>query len=366
MKQILYNNIWSAYPTRLVFLLPVVFVCIFFITSCLDIGRHEKFPKTEPFESQDFAMGTFVVQRVYGKNAEEATKKVLQRIREIEAKMSINFSKSEINRLNLLSGTGYARLSPETFYVIEEAVKYGNFSKGVFDITVGPLVEVWGISSEAPAVPSFKKIDNILRLIDYRSIMLHRDSLSAKLEKQGQAVDLGGIAKGFAGDETVRIYKENEIESAYVNIGGNVVVSGNKPDNMPWRIGIQNPREENGKYIGIVSVSDRAVVTSGDYQRYFYENGIRYHHIFNPYTGYPADSGLISATVIAESSIEADALSTTLFILGLEEGMKFIEKFNGVEAVFIDKNKKIYITSGLKKNFIFSDESGDYEFVEER
>jgi FAD:protein FMN transferase len=177
-------------------------------------------------------------------------------------------------------------------------------------------------------------------------------------------VDLGGIAKGYTGDEAIKIYKRNNIKSAYINLGGNVVVLGNRPDGSPWRIGIQNPRAANGLYIGVVKVTGKAVVTSGDYERYFERNNVRYHHILDTKTGYPADSGLISATIITDVSMDADALSTATFVLGLEKGMKLVNSLKGVEAVFITKDKKVYVTEGLKSSFTFDDESKEFKYVE--
>ena len=179
-------------------------------------------------------------------------------------------------------------------------------------------------------------------------------------------MDLGGIAKGYAGDEAIKIYKKYGIKSAYINLGGNVVVLGTKPDGKPWRIGVQNPRAENGFYIGIVEVADKAVVTSGDYERFFEENGKRYHHILDPKTGRPADSGLISSTIVTDVSMDADALSTAAFVLGLEKGRALVESLEGVEAIFVTKDKEVYVTDGLRNSFTFSDESKEFKYVEKR
>jgi thiamine biosynthesis lipoprotein len=180
----------------------------------------------------------------------------------------------------------------------------------------------------------------------------------------GQSVDLGGIAKGYAGDEAIKIYKKHGIKSAYVNLGGNVVTLGTKPDGTPWRIGIQNPRAQNGYYLGTVEVTDKAIVTSGDYERYFEADQIRYHHILDPQTGYPADSGLMSATVVTDVSVDADALSTAVFTLGLEKGMAMVKSLKGVEAILVTKDKEIYITEGIKSSFTFTDGSKEFKYVE--
>jgi thiamine biosynthesis lipoprotein len=167
----------------------------------------------------------------------------------------------------------------------------------------------------------------------------------------GQSINLGGIGKGYAGDKFLEVFKKYGISSAYTNIGGNVVALGTKPDGSPWRVGIQHPRQESS-LIGLVSVADKAVVTSGDYQRYFIgNNGKRYHHILDPSTGYPAESGVISVTIVADSSTVADALSTILFVAGMEKGLELLGRFPGVEAILVDMDLQVYITAGLMEYF---------------
>jgi len=320
----------------------------------------------DPVEAQDFMMGTVITQRVYGKNASEAVKEVADKLRQIETMMTVNAPGGDVNHLNSEAGKNSVKLSSETLYVLEKAKKYSELSGGAFDVTIGPLVKAWGVFTDNPRVPSEEEIRSLLPLVDYRAISIDKGDSSAKLEKAGQMVDLGGIAKGYAGDEAIKIYKKYGIKSAYVNLGGNVVAMGSKPDGTPWRIGIQNPRAPSGVYMGIVTVSDKAVVTSGDYERFFEQDNKRYHHILDPKTGYPSASGLISSTIIADASVDADALSTATFVLGLEKGMKLVESLDGVEAVFITEDKKVYTTSGLKGIFKLVDESKEFTYVEER
>lgn len=343
----------------------LIVLATFFLTGCANIGV-TPVKRIEPFETQDFLMGTVISQRVYGDNAQKAAQDVLDKLKEIERSMTIITPGGEINKLNSEAGKNWVKLSSETLYVLEKARKFSELSGGAFDATIGPLVKAWGVFTENPRVPSKEEIERLLRLVDYKDININKTDSSARLEKPGQIVDLGGIAKGHAGDEAIKIYKKYGIKSAYANLGGNVVVLGSKPDGNPWRVGIQNPRAENGVYIGIVPVTDKAVVTSGDYERFFEEDDKKYHHILNPKTGYPADSGLISTTIIADASIDADALSTATFVLGLEKGKELVENLEGVEAIFITDNKEIYVTQGLKNNFIFVDESKEFKYVEKR
>jgi len=194
-------------------------------------------------------------------------------------------------------------------------------------------------------------IKQLLSLVDYRDLILDPWEMTVGLKNVGQSVDLGGIGKGFAGDKILDVFKEYGISSAYSNLGGNVVTLGAKPDGSPWHVGIQHPRQEN-RLIGSVSVVGKTVVTSGDYQRYFTDNqGIRHHHILNPSTGYPSQSGLVSVTIVAERSLVADALSTTVFIAGMEKGLELLRGFPQTEAILVDADVQVFVTKGLKDRF---------------
>lgn len=320
----------------------------------------------KPIEKSEFHMGTIITERVYGIKAEKAASEVMEKIKNLEQTMTINSPGSEIDKLNDMAGKGSVKLSDESIFVLKTAQKYSIQSEGTFDVTVGPLVKAWGIFTDHPRVPEKEEIKTLQGLIGYKDLIINEKDNSAFLMRVGQVVDLGGIAKGYAGDAAMKIFKTSGVTSAYINLGGNVVVLGSKPDGTPWNIGIQNPRAENGKYIGILKVANKALVSSGDYERYFEKDNVRYHHILDPRTGYPSDSGLISTTIVTDSSINADALSTATFILGLDKGLKLIDSLKDVEAVFITKDKKVYITPGLKNVFTFDDESKEFEYVEKR
>ncbi|MCX7749527.1 MAG: FAD:protein FMN transferase [Clostridia bacterium] len=319
-----------------------------------------------PVEKQGFYMGTFISEKVYGENAEKAAGEVMDKMKQIESSMTINAPGGEVNNLNMQSGNQKVNLSEETLYVLGKAKHFSTLSEGAFNVTVGPLVKAWGIFTQNPRVPEKGEISRLLSLVDDKDLTINEQEHWAKLSKKGQVVDLGGIAKGYAGDAAINIYKKYNIKSAYINLGGNVVVLGSKPDGTPWKVGIQNPRAQNGVYMAVLSVKDKAVVSSGDYERYFEKDGIRYHHIIDPKTGYPADSDLIGTTIVADLSIDADALSTATFVLGLEKGMRLAQSIEGVEAVFITKDKKVYATKGLEENLKMDDESKEFEYVKKR
>ncbi|MEI6602430.1 MAG: FAD:protein FMN transferase [Clostridia bacterium] len=319
------------------------------------------------YDAQGFAMGTVITQHIFSANAEKITGKVLDKIKQLEKIMTINAPGSEVDFLNASAGNGkWVKLDPEIIYVMKKALDFGARSNGAFDITVGPLVKAWGIFTDHPKIPSPAALVQLKKLINYKDLSIDESTSSARLRLKGQIVDLGGIAKGYAGDVAKEIYLKNGVTSAYISLGGNIVALGSKPDGTPWNVGIQNPRLPNGKYLAVIPVQNKSVVTSGDYERFFMKNNIRYHHILDTKTGYPSDSGLISTSIISDLSIDGDALSTSTFVLGLEKGMALIESLPGVEAIFITKDKKIYVTSGLKDIITFTDDGKEFTYVEKR
>ena len=317
-------------------------------------------------EDQGFAMGTVISQKVYGANGQAAIDETMKRIKELEGLLTFNLPEGDINNLNKNAGKTKVELNPVTLKVINKAQKVAELSNGAFDITVGPVVKLWGIGTEQERVPTTEEIHKLLPLINYKD--LYVDELSGGLKNAGQMVDLGGIAKGYAGDEAIQIYKKNGIKSGFINLGGNVVTMGSKPDGSPWTVGIRNPRPQEGigeqQLVGTITVTDKAVATAGDDQRFFIQDGKRYHHIIDPHTGYPAQSDLMSVTLVTNSSFDADALDTAVFILGLEKGKELIRQYGGIEAVFITTDKRIYVTEGLKGNFKLHDASNEYKYIE--
>lgn len=321
------------------------------------------FANNAPLEKESFVMGTVLSQKIYGKSAKEASLEVESKLRSLENDMTVRKPGGEIYNLNLNAGVESVKLGFDSLHVLREAVRYSQISEGAFNPVLGPLIELWGFA-EHPGVPGKREIDKLLDLADYRDIVIQEDW--AKLRRKGQRVDLGGIVKGYAADVAVGIYRSYGIKSAFVNLGGNVAVIGDKPDGKPWIIGIQNPRDIHGRYIGTVPVKDASVVTSGDYQRYFEDDGKRYHHILDPRTGYPAQSGLISTTIVTESSIKADALSTAVFVMGLDKGMELVESIYGVEAIFITNDYRVFVSEGLKGVFKMNTGAERYKYHEKR
>lgn len=297
-----------------------------------------------------YVFGTIVKLTVYGDNGEESIIDAVQRLYEIDDEMSVFKDYSDVSRINDNAGGEPQKVSGDTYNVVKKAIEYSRLSGGTFDPTMRALTKLWGIGTVQQRVPFDWEITQNLELVNYIDISLSGGN-TIKLNRQGQNIDLGGIAKGFAADEVKDIFIKNSIESAIIDLGGNIAVMGKKPNGKPWNIGLQNPFKSRGECAGIITVSNKSIVTSGNYERYFMRNGRRYHHIIDPLTGYPSQSGIISATIISDSSIDGDGLSTSVFIMGLYRGIDFIEAMNGIEAIFITEDKKIYATSGIKENF---------------
>lgn len=243
----------------------------------------------------------------------------------IEQLLSKYIDSSEVSRLNR---SGKLKVSPDTFYIIKKSREFWDKSSGAFDITVGPLVDLWGFTDQHYLVPTADKIKAVLALVGSDKIILHEKDNVIEFKIPGMKIDLGGIAKGFALDCAVKKLKENNIHNCLINAGGQIFALGEK-SGQPWKIGIRGARKS--EIAGTLELKNKSASTSGDYQQYFLIGSKRYSHILDPKTGYPARSGIISVTVIADSGLEADALSTAVFVLGKEKIKDLEEKFNNLE-----------------------------------
>jgi len=294
-------------------------------------------------------LDTVISIEAFGPCASEAIDKAFDRIADIEKKMTVNAEFSELIEINKKAGKELCKVSPDTFFVIKKGLQYSRLSEGKFDITVGPLVKLWGIGTDKAHVPTPTEIKKALSLIDYTQVKLDESQNAVFLKKAGMALDLGGIAKGYAADESARVLMQSGVESGLIDLGGNLYAIGTKPDGTPWKIGLQNPFDVRGSIFATVEVTDKTLVTSGPYERYFEENGKKYHHILDTNTGFPIENNLMSVTIISDSSIDADALSTVVFSMGLSDGIKFVNGQKNIEAVFVTSDYKIYTSSGINK-----------------
>lgn len=292
-------------------------------------------------EKTQFCLDTVVTLTAYGKGADKAIDKAFDRINEIEQKFSAYLKNSEIYKINNSPYNTFVKVDKEVYDLIKRALEFSDMTDGAFDITLKPISDLWGIGTENEKVPTNEEIKVALDKIGWKNVELDENTYAVKLKKEGMALDLGGIAKGYASDEAARVLSECGIENACLDLGGNIVVMGEMPLGLfesikygkrfrPFTIGIQEPDAPRGQSGQPVTVENGSVVTSGDYERYFEKNGERYHHIFDPKTGMPAKSGVRSATVIAKEGTVADALSTAFFVIGNDVDGKYKEHYETV------------------------------------
>lgn len=293
------------------------------------------------------ALGTVCSINLFEKGTEERYDALFSRLDDIESLMSANLNNSTIGRINAAAGIHPVKSDKETLKVLQAALRFARDSDGRFDPTIGPLVTLWDIGGTSPAVPEQELLRRARSLIDWRRVVINTEEETVFLPEKGMRIDLGAIAKGYAADEIAVMIRSWGISRAMIDLGGNIFALGNKAEGTPWHIGIRDPEQTGGAPVLSLHVSDKSMVTSGIYERFFVENGTHYHHILDPETGYPANSGILSVSIISPRSIEADALSTTLFLLGIRKGMDFIEGIPEAEAIFIDSSRKVYPSSGV-------------------
>lgn len=307
----------------------------------------------DPISKSAFMMDTIINLRIYDKTDEKILDMALDRLREIEDRMSSAIENSDISLVNINAGIKPVQVHDDVYYVLETAKHYATLSDGAYEPTIGPLVDLWNINDEdrdRDSIPSDDEIGKMLELVNYNDLELMDDNY-VYLKRVGMKLDLGGIVKGYAADEVKRIFAENGVKSAIIDLGGNIYVMGDKGNSEPWKIGVTNPFEPSGRFTGLLELTESSIITSGDYERYFTYEGKRYHHIIDSKTGYPADSEVAGVSIISERGIDGDALSTTLFILGVDKGLDLIEDMDGIEAIFITKDKKVIPSEGIKEKF---------------
>lgn len=307
--------------------------------------------------SQDFfAMDTFMNISVWSSSKSDADtilSNAQKKVNELSNRLSRQISSSSIAKLNSANGEPVT-LDDDAYNALKQAVELAEFTNGAFDPTTAVLSDLWGIGTDSPSVPSDEQITETLTHVGYENIVFLEDNQVKLLN--GAQVDLGGIGKGYATD----LVTEDILTPILASLGGNIGAYGENPnsDNGLWSIGLADP-DNNSSYIASVRIKDLSIVTSGDYERYFEQDGIRYHHIFDPKTGYPAQNELRAVTVIDRNSTRADALTTALFVMGLDEGIKFC-KNNNINAVFITKEHKIYTIGSINLTLT---EGADYEII---
>jgi thiamine biosynthesis lipoprotein len=309
------------------------------LTGC---ARQVTVQKTEPVMGTDV---TITVVAPSEKEGEAAIDSAMDEIKRLDSMMSLYKDDSQITRVNLAAGEHSVTVSPEMIEVVEEARRVSELSGGAFDVTIGPLVILWQMRLKEGTVPSEKEIRAVLPRVNYKDILIDKKGPTIFLTKKGMIMDLGGCAKGYAADRAAEVLKKQGIMNALVAVAGDIRAMGKREDGKPWRIGVQHPREA-GRLLTTLDLSDKSISTSGDYERFKIIKEKRYHHIIDPRTGRPSE-GTVSVTVIGDRGAIVDPLTTALFILGPEKGMKIVKEL-GYEAIFEDDRGNIVSTKRIK------------------
>lgn len=310
------------------------------LTGC---KREIKQEKTEEI------LGTIVSGEVYTKEGQEPLIAAFERAKELEHILSANDENSELSKVNQNAYQRETKVSKELFYVVQKGIYYGKKTDGALDITIGKMIDLWGIGTDEAGVPEQNELAPYIKQKGYEKIKLNKKKRTIRFLDETVQLNLGAIAKGYIADEMKGVLvEEYGIKHGMLSLGGNIVVIGDKTDGSPWNVGIVDPLHTQSVKASF-SISDQTLVTSGNYERYFEQDGVRYHHILDPETGYPAKNGLISTSILTNSSIDADALSTATYILGEEKGLKILEEMKNCEGVFVREDGSLVTTSKVAR-----------------
>lgn len=336
-------------------LICIGMISVFSALSFVGCSKKEESKKTEASteksvkeaSAQVFAMDTYMNLKAYGENAQKAVNDAKSEIERLDKLWSAVDENSEIYQLNQKKKM---KVSDETIELIEFAKKKSKESGDAFDISIYPIVELWGFPTQKYHVPSDSEIQKLLRNVDSQKIKINKKTNTVTLQKN-MKIDLGGIAKGYTSQKIAKIYKKDGVESGVISLGGNVQAIGEKTDGSRWKVGVQSP-DDTENMIGAYEASDEAVITSGAYERYFEKDGKRYHHIIDPSTGRPSEKDLKSVTIISKNGTLSDTLSTTLFVMGKDKAISYWRKHSKeFNMILVDTNNKIYISQGIKDHF---------------
>ncbi|WP_245719461.1 FAD:protein FMN transferase [Pelagirhabdus alkalitolerans] len=337
----------------------VAIVSVFILIGC---SNTEDGLLENPYQETDFYIGTVINLSVYDEDKEYVIEESMELIDELEHMLSEEIDTSVVSEINRQAGIEPVEVPDELYELMEVSLKFGEDSDGGFDVTVGPLTDLWRIGYDDARVPSQAEIDEVLKRIDHESVVLNEENQTVFLEQEGMELDLGAIAKGYITDKVNELMEEEGVRSAILDLGGNIFVRGHRPSGDKFTIGVQNPYEPRGEIAGRIRSTDESVVTSGIYERYIEEDGVKYHHLLNPDTGYPFDNEIAGVTIISENSTDGDALSTVVFAKGLEDGIDYIESLDDAEAIFVSRDKEIILSSGVEDEFELIND--DFEVID--
>lgn len=342
----------------------LLFLTALFILSLLQgCGNSEK-----KVSKSGFYFDTIITITLYGTTDETYLDSCFSLAKEYEQKFSNTIETSEISKINH-AGDEYITVSDDTIELLSAGLEYGRISDGKFDITIGKVSDLWNFSeiaknletkdneTDASVLPDQRQITEELSHVNYQNVII--DGNKVKRKDPSSKIDLGGIAKGYIADKMREYLNKEGITTGIINLGGNILTLGPKKNDQTYTIGIQKPFADSGTPLGELQVKDASVVSSGIYERYYRVNGEIYHHILDTETGYPVENHLDQVTIISKKSMDGDAMSTTCFALGLEDGMKLVESMDGIEAIFVSDDGTIHCTSGIgkEKEIQFQEES---------
>jgi thiamine biosynthesis lipoprotein len=336
------QNVLARRIVLLLFMSLIILVPIISCSSSSDSG---------PYRIQEQWLGTQINIAVFNFISEENLEKAMDIVEGIHLLFDPNSPDSEVFLINQNAGIEPVRVSQELIDVTLVAQEISRLSEGMFDLSIGPLVDLWGISTLNPQVPTESQIEALLPQINWKNIIIDENKSTIFLSEAGMALDYGGIAKGYAADQVSDFLRSQGIKQALLDFGGNVYGLGIKTDGSKWRIGLQDPEANRNEYIGIYDIADQSIVTSGTYERNFTEDGMFYHHILNPFTGYPSDEPILAVTIIGPSSLWCDGLSTACFLMGTSNAIELIESLDNYEIIVVNNQSQLIMSAGVSTNF---------------
>lgn len=302
----------------------------------------------DPITKSDFMLNTFVTITIYDSQDMDLLDNSLALCREYENKLSRTIETSEVSEMNHRNPRiGAVTVSEETAELIQKGLEYSSLSDGAFDITIEPVSSLWKFSGGSGIVPDAGELKKAVEQVDYRQVSVEGNQVS--FQSPETRIELGAIAKGYIADRIKAYLQEQGVESAVINLGGNVLCIGERPDGSPFKIGLQKPFRNWSETIAVLNIQDQSMVTSGIYQRCFEQDGKFYHHILNPEDGYPYDNGLISVTIVSPKSVDGDGLSTACFSMGLEKGMALLDQIPDTYGYFVTEDYQIHYSQGAKE-----------------
>ena len=339
------------------FIIIVIVLCFIVMIGCTGPQGQTQDDSAAGIE---FVMNTCVEQRWHGKNAQKTYDEVLAALKKLESQLSLYDENSEISRLNSAAGLRPVALSHDTYQFLRQATDYCAQADGLFDITIAPLTLVWNVTSENPRVPSEEEIKSGQKLVDYRRIIFDDAKETVMLADEGMRIDLGGIAKGLAATLMRQYAVKNNVEG-YLSIGGNMMVQGKKADGSEYVIGVRDPRGDASEFIASLSLDGLTMATTGDYERFFEQDGKRYHHVIDPFTGYPSTTDLISVTVVSDNGTLGDYLSTLIFMKGSVALSEYMNR-DDCMVLAVTKDFEVYASKSLQERLTINKQKTAYKY----